>query len=43
MTTWPLLNKNKVEDSQVNVSVQKYVNLENDAIKSLAQKVRTVF
>jgi histone-lysine N-methyltransferase SETD2 len=38
MTTWPLLNRNKVEDSRVIVPVQACVEQDNLAVKELAQK-----
>ncbi|KAF8630263.1 hypothetical protein AX17_005449 [Amanita inopinata Kibby_2008] len=43
MSTWPLLNRNKVEDSKVIVPVQTYCSLEanedNEKIRSLAQQL----
>jgi histone-lysine N-methyltransferase SETD2 len=41
METWPLMNKNKVEDSQVFLPVEEFSKLEDERIKSLAQKVGT--
>jgi hypothetical protein len=40
MLTWPLLHKNKVEDSKVSVPVTLYAQSENETIKVLAQSVR---
>ena len=40
MFSWPLLHGNKVEDSKVSVPVALYAQLENGAVKTLAQKVR---
>ncbi|KXN83993.1 Histone-lysine N-methyltransferase, H3 lysine-36 specific [Leucoagaricus sp. SymC.cos] len=39
MDTWPLMNKNKVEDSQVYLPVEEFVKLEDERAKSLAQKL----
>lgn len=39
MLTWPLLHKNKVEDSKVSVPVSTYAQSENEVVKALAQKV----
>jgi hypothetical protein len=39
MTTWPLLNRNKVLDSKVHVPVESFVSLENEAVTNLAEKV----
>lgn len=39
MTTWPLLNRNKVLDSKVHVPVESFVSLENETVKNLAEKV----
>jgi hypothetical protein len=39
MTRWPLLNRNKVIDSTVHVPVESCAALENETVKSLAQKV----
>jgi len=41
--TWPLLNRNKVQDSKVNVPVEACASLENETIKRTAQKVRFFF
>jgi hypothetical protein len=38
MTMWPLLNRNKVEDSRVIIPVQACVEQDNLAVKELAQK-----
>jgi hypothetical protein len=40
MTTWPLLNKNKVIDSRVTEPVKLCTELDNAAVKEIAQKVR---
>ncbi|KAF8804407.1 hypothetical protein BYT27DRAFT_7107098 [Phlegmacium glaucopus] len=37
MSTWPLLNRNKVQDSKVHVPVEACAALENEVVKSLAQ------
>jgi len=39
MTTWPLLNRNKVLDSKVHVPVESFASLENEAVTNLAEKV----
>lgn len=39
MLSWPLLHKNKVEDSKVSVPVASYAQSENEVVKALAQKV----
>lgn len=39
MLAWPLLHKNKVEDSKVSVPVTSYALSDNEVIKALAQKV----
>ncbi|TFK37690.1 hypothetical protein BDQ12DRAFT_607516 [Crucibulum laeve] len=39
MSTWPLLNRNKVEDSKVIVPVQACTALGNEAVKTLAQNL----
>ncbi|KAK0447892.1 uncharacterized protein EV420DRAFT_864399 [Desarmillaria tabescens] len=39
MSTWPLVFRNKVEDSQVNVSVKAYAESENETVKELASKL----
>lgn len=39
MSTWPLLNRNKVQDSKVHVPVEACAAHENEVVKSLAQKV----
>ncbi|KAF8999768.1 hypothetical protein BDQ17DRAFT_1360339 [Cyathus striatus] len=41
METWPLLNRNKVEDSKVLIPVNACTQLENAMIKNLAQKLLT--
>jgi histone-lysine N-methyltransferase SETD2 len=42
METWPLMNKNKVEDSQVHIPVEGFSKLEDERVKLLAQKVRLI-
>ncbi|KAF8966903.1 hypothetical protein BDZ97DRAFT_1917169 [Flammula alnicola] len=37
MKTWPLLNRNKVQDSKVHIPVEVCAALENETVKSLAQ------
>ena len=39
MTAWPLLNRNKVVDSRVTEPVQLCTELDNAAVKEIAQKV----
>ena len=39
MTTWPLQNRNKVTDSQVDTPVKSCCSLDNEQIKDLATKV----
>lgn len=39
MTTWPLLNRNKVVDSKVSVSVKACAELDNENVRIMAQKV----
>jgi len=39
MLTWPLLHKNKVEDSKVSVPVSTYAQSDNEVVKALAQKL----
>ncbi|KZT68078.1 hypothetical protein DAEQUDRAFT_766652 [Daedalea quercina L-15889] len=39
MMTWPLIQRNKVEDSKVNVPVQVCAQSENTALAELAQKL----
>ncbi|CAA7262089.1 unnamed protein product [Cyclocybe aegerita] len=39
MQTWPLQNRNKVQDSKVHVPVEACAALEDEKIKSLAQKL----
>lgn len=36
------MNKNKVEDSQVYLPVEEFTKLEDDRVKSLAQKVGSI-
>jgi len=39
MERWPLMNKNKVEDSQVYIPVGESTQFEDEKVKLLAQKV----
>lgn len=39
MITWPLLHRNKVEDSKVLMPVSSYAESDDEAVKTLAQKV----
>ena len=39
MTNWPLLARNKVDDSRITVPVQACSDSENEVIKVLAKKV----
>ncbi|KAF8889066.1 hypothetical protein BD779DRAFT_1439557, partial [Infundibulicybe gibba] len=39
MSTWPLLNRNKVEDSKVSVPVRACTVLDSESVKELAQKL----
>ena len=39
MTTWPLQNRNKVTDSQVDTPVKSCCSLDNEQVKDLATKV----
>ena len=38
--TWPLLHRNKVEDSKIEEPVQQCVQSEDERLKTLAEKVR---
>ena len=40
MSSWPLVNRNKVEDSKVILSVQGISQLADSKLSTLAQKVR---
>ncbi len=40
MSSWPLVNRNKVEDSKVILSVQGIAQLADPKLSTLAQKVR---
>jgi len=40
METWPLLQRNKVDDSKVTIPVKVCAESENETVKTLAQKVR---
>ena len=39
MTTWPLIQRNKVEDSQVNIPVETCAESDNEGLSTLAKKV----
>lgn len=39
MTAWPLMNRNKVQDSKVHIPVEACAAMDNEAVKSLAQAV----
>lgn len=39
MATWPLMHKNKVEDSKVSVPVSAYTESDNEVVKTLAKNV----
>jgi hypothetical protein len=39
MTTWPLISRNKVEDSKVSVPVERCTESENVVLKKAAQDV----
>jgi [histone H3]-lysine36 N-trimethyltransferase len=39
MTTWPLLQRNKVDDSKITVPVTVCTQSEDETVKDLAQKV----
>jgi histone-lysine N-methyltransferase SETD2 len=40
MSTWPLISRNKVEDSKVNVPVERCIESENVVLKKASQDVR---
>ena len=40
MTTWPLIQRNKVEDSQVTEPVEACAKSDNENLSTLAKKVR---
>ena len=42
MNTWPLISRNKVEDSKVSVPVERCTEFENVVLKKAAQDVRTI-
>ena len=42
MTTWPLISRNKVEDSKVCVPVERCTESENVVLKKAAQDVSPV-
>lgn len=39
LETWPLMNKNKVEDSQIILHVKEFITLEDEKVKKIAQRV----
>lgn len=39
MSTWPLIQRNKVEDSKISIPVAKCAELQNEVISGLARKV----
>ena len=39
MMTWPLIQKNKVEDSKVTVPVQQCTESDNEGLANLAKKL----
>jgi [histone H3]-lysine36 N-trimethyltransferase len=39
LTTWPLLQRNKVDDSKIAVPVKTCSESENEVVKAMAQKV----
>lgn len=41
MKSWPLLNRNKVQDSKVHIPVEACATLEDETVKTLAQAVST--
>ena len=43
MSTWPLIQRNKVEDSKVNVPVRLCAESDNEGVAALAKKVRSAF
>ena len=42
MSTWPLISRNKVEDSKVSVPVQRCTESENVVLKKAAQDVSSL-
>ena len=43
MSNWPLLNRNKVEDSKVIICVQSLAQLADPKLSTLAQQVRSIY
>ena len=39
MSTWPLIQRNKVEDSKVNVPVRLCAESDNEVVSALAKRV----
>lgn len=39
LETWPLMNKNKVEDSQIFLPVEEFAMLGDEKVKKIAQRV----
>lgn len=39
LPTWPLINRNKVEDSKIEVPMQAFVEGHNENLKNLAEQV----
>ena len=37
--TWPLIQRNKVEDSKINIPVEKCAESDNEALATLAKKL----
>jgi [histone H3]-lysine36 N-trimethyltransferase len=42
MSTWPLISRNKVEDSKVNVPIQRCTESDNIVLKKAAEDVSMV-
>ena len=40
MSTWPLIQRNKVEDSKINIPVEAFAQSEHQNVADLAKKVR---
>ena len=43
MSSWPLISRNKVEDSKVSEPVQRCTELDNVVLKKAAEEACTVF
>ena len=39
LPSWPLINRNKVEDSKIEVPVQTFLEGDNERLKGLAEQV----